>query len=156
MGILPRLCLYYSLNIQPKYLDSNQVVIINSKEVSLLGREWQYRVYYHHTGYPAAFKHMGRINGKPWIPAWQLHDRDPTLILWKAVYNNMENNMMRKNNIARLHIFPEDEVPEDILSNVTAQIPQLRAVPKTLNEYSEGEKENFPHVFTSSEDFVKQ
>ena len=116
---------------------------------------------------------MGTTNGKLWIPAWQLHDRDPTLILWKAVYNNMENNMMRKNNIARLHIFPEDEVmnnnykvfnaftsfvqvPEDILSNVTAQIPQLRAVPKTLNDYSEGEKENFPHVFTSSEDFVKQ
>ena len=48
------------------------------------------------------------------------------------------------------------QVPEDILSNVTAQIPQLRAVPKTLNDYSEGEKENFPHVFTSSEDFVKQ
>ena len=24
--------------------------------MSLLGREWQYRVYFHHTGYPAAFK----------------------------------------------------------------------------------------------------
>merc|ERR1712126_404996 len=34
----------------------DHVVIINSKEVSLLGREWQYRVYFHHTGYPAAFK----------------------------------------------------------------------------------------------------
>ena len=61
-------------------------------------------------GYPAAFKHMGRTNGKLWIPAWQLHERDPTLILWKAVYNNMENNLMRRNNIARLHIFPEEEV----------------------------------------------
>ena len=51
----------------------DHVVIINSKEVksliiqnktltfkkhkvSLLGREWQYRVYFHHTGYPSAFK----------------------------------------------------------------------------------------------------
>ena len=42
--------------------------------------------------------------------AWQLHDRDPTLILWKAVYNNMAGDMMRKNSIARLHIFPEEEV----------------------------------------------
>merc|ERR1712029_219250 len=72
--------------------------------IALLGREWQYRVYYHHTGYPAAFKHMGRTNGKLWIPAWQLHERDPTLILWKAVYNNMENTMMRKNMIARFLI----------------------------------------------------
>ena len=88
----------------------DHVVVINSKHIALLGREWQYRVYYHHTGYPASFKHMGRHNGKLWIPAWQLHDRDPTLILWKAVYNNMENNIMRKNNIARLHIFPEEEV----------------------------------------------
>ena len=88
----------------------DHVVVINSKHIALLGREWQYRVYYHHTGYPRAFKHMGRHNGKLWIPAWQLHDRDPTLVLWKAVYNNMENNLMRRNNIARLHIFPEEEV----------------------------------------------
>ena len=88
----------------------DHVVVINSKHIALLGREWQYRVYYHHTGYPAAFKHMGAKNGKLWIPAWQLHERDPTLILWKAVYNNMENTMMRKNYIARLHIFPEAEV----------------------------------------------
>ena len=134
----------------------DHVVVINSKHIALLGREWQYRVYYHHTGYPAAFKHMGRINGKLWIPAWQLHDRDPTLILWKAVYNNMENNMMRKNMISRLHIFPEEDVPEDIMANVTAQIPQLRPVPKTLQDYSEEEKSNFPHVFVKSEDFVQK
>ena len=91
----------------------DHVVVINSKHIALLGREWQYRVYYHHTGYPAAFKHMGAKNGKLWIPAWQLHERDPTLILWKAVYNNMENTMMRKNYIARLHIFPEAEVTSE-------------------------------------------
>ena len=34
----------------------DHVVVINSKDVSLLGREWQYRVYFHHTGYPSAFK----------------------------------------------------------------------------------------------------
>ncbi len=29
---------------------------------------------------------MGRINGPLWIPAWQLHDRDPTLIMWKVSF----------------------------------------------------------------------
>ena len=31
-----------------------------------------------------AHKHSGLTNGALWIPAWQLHDRDPTLILWKV------------------------------------------------------------------------
>jgi len=134
----------------------DHVVVLNSKHISLLGREWQYRVYYHHTGYPGAFKHMGRNNGKLWIPAWQLHDRDPTLILWKACYNNMSGGLMRKNNIARLHIFPEDEVPEDILQNITAQIPQVRPVPKKLTEYTEDEKEAFPKLFEPSDNFVRR
>ena len=46
----------------------DHVVVLNSKHIALLGREWQHRVYYHHTGYPAAFKHMGGTNGALWIP----------------------------------------------------------------------------------------
>ena len=71
---------------------------------------------------------MGAWNGPLWIPAWQLHDRDPTLIMWKvlqtsngsnplvlylyiqAVYNNMSGSAFRRNNIARLHVFPGEEV----------------------------------------------
>ena len=30
---------------------------------------------------------MGAWNGPLWIPAWQLHDRDPTLIMWKVLPN---------------------------------------------------------------------
>ena len=29
----------------------DHVVVINSKHISLLGREWKYRVYFHHPGY---------------------------------------------------------------------------------------------------------
>ena len=53
---------------------------------------------------------MGKNNGGLWIPAWQLHDRDPTLIQWKAVYNNMYGGMLRKANMSRLHVFPGEEV----------------------------------------------
>merc|ERR1711972_1241213 len=83
-----------------------------------------------------------------------LHDRDPTLILWKACYNNMAGGLMRKTKIARLHIFPEDEVPQDILQNITAQIPQVRPVPKKLTEYTDAEKEAFPKLFEPADDFV--
>jgi len=99
---------------------------------------------------------MGKWNGPLWIPAWQLHDRDPTLIMWKAVYNNMSGNAFRRNNMTRLHVFPGDEVPEEILKNVTSQIPQVKPVPKKLTEYSEEEKQNFPKVFDYSENLLKR
>ena len=75
--------------IYSPFADSgDHVVVINSKDISLLGREWQMRVYFHHTGYNKSFPG----GGAKWIPAWQLHSRDPTLVLWKAVYNNMHND----------------------------------------------------------------
>ena len=45
-------------------------------------------------------------------------------------------------------------MPEDLMRNVTAQIPQLRPVPKTLEDYTEEEKANFPRVFEPAENFV--
>ena len=61
---------------KPLYHPANDcgdhVVVINSRQVALLGREWQYRVYFHHTGYPKAFKYGG--GGPHWIPAWQASD----------------------------------------------------------------------------------
>jgi len=132
----------------------DHVIIINSKNIALLGREWQFRVYFHHTGYPAAFKHVGKVNGPLWIPAWQLHDRDPTLIMWKACFNNLNGNLLRPKNMARLHIYPDDKVPAELLENVTNQISPVRPVPKRLDQYTEEEKQEFPKLFDYKEDFV--
>ena len=33
----------------------DHVVIINSRHISLLGREWKFRVYFHHPGYNKVF-----------------------------------------------------------------------------------------------------
>ena len=49
----------------------DHVVVINSKEVALRGDEWKKRVYFHHTGYP---------KGASWTLAWQLHEKDPTMV----------------------------------------------------------------------------
>jgi large subunit ribosomal protein L13 len=35
------------------------------------GNEWRQRVYFHHTGYPG---------GATWTAAWEVHDRDPTMV----------------------------------------------------------------------------
>jgi len=134
----------------------DHVIIINSKQIALLGREWQFRVYFHHTGYPKAFKHAGRTNGALWIPAWQLHDRDPTLIMWKACFNALEGNLLRPKNMARLHVFPDDKVPEDLMQNVTNQISPLRKVPKKLSDYTADQVDNFPKMFDHPDNLLAE
>ncbi len=128
----------------------DHVVVINSKHVALLGREWVTRVYMHDTGLPGTYPG----GGVKWIPAWLLHSRDPTLVLWKAIYNNMDNSLERRTHIARLHIYPEEDVPEEIMANVTSQMPQPRPVPKKLEEFSAEEVEEFPKLWEYPEEYV--
>ena len=81
----------------------SDLTLFDSRHVCLIGTEWQQRVYFHHPGYNKSFPG----GGAKWIPAWQLHARDPTLVLWKACYNNMKGGLERREFIARLHIFPD-------------------------------------------------
>ena len=63
---------------------------------------------------------------KDWMAYPTLDRRDPTLVVWKACYNNMYGGLERRNKMARLHVYPDDNVPEDIMSNVSHQISQVR------------------------------
>lgn len=58
------------------YIDQcgDHIIIINSKDIALRGNEWQKRVYFHHNTY---------IGGASWTLAWELHSKDPTLVLIK-------------------------------------------------------------------------
>lgn len=46
--------------------------MINSKEIALRGDEWRKRVYFHHNTYHG---------GATWTLAWELHHKDPTLVI---------------------------------------------------------------------------
>lgn len=48
------------------------MIVINSADIALPGDEWKKRVYFHHTGYPG---------GASWTLAWQLHNKDPVLVI---------------------------------------------------------------------------
>ncbi|TRY63611.1 hypothetical protein TCAL_00434 [Tigriopus californicus] len=130
----------------------DHVVVINSQDVALLGREWQMRVYFHHTGYPKTH-YKG---GARWIPAWELHSRDPTLVLWKACYNNLYGDIHRKGFMARLHVYPNSEVPDEILCNVSGQIRPVKPVPKKLEEYSPEERQTFPQLWDFPESYTQR
>ncbi|XP_029031848.1 39S ribosomal protein L13, mitochondrial [Osmia bicornis bicornis] len=122
----------------------DHVIVVNSKDIALRGDEWQKRVYYHHTGY---------IGGATWTLAWELHSKDPTMILKKAIYSSMTGNLQRRHTMQRLHIFPDENVPEDMLKNVTNQIKQLKPVPSRLHEILPEEKETIPQLIKYPVDY---
>lgn len=123
----------------------DHVVVINSKEIALRGDEWRKRVYFHHTTY---------IRGASWTLAWELHTKDPTMIMKKAVYTSMDGNLQRRYNMQRLHIFPDDKVPSTIMENITSQIRGLRPVPVRLDRIPPEEVQEFPRIFQLPHDYI--
>lgn len=72
----------------------------------------------------------------------------------KAIYNAMQGNLQRRYTMQRLHLFAGDEVPEEILSNVTNQLRQTRLVPKRLDHIDPTDVENFPKIMDFPKDYV--
>lgn len=54
----------------------------------------------------------------------------------------------------RLHIYPDSNVPQEIMENITNQIRSLRPKPKTLDSYSTEEIEKYPKIIDYPEDYV--
>ncbi|XP_052867512.1 39S ribosomal protein L13, mitochondrial [Anopheles cruzii] len=123
----------------------DHVVVINTSEIALPGDEWKKRAYFHHTGY---------AGGASWTLAWELHEKDPTMIMKKAVYRAMKGNLQRRHTMQRLHLFNNDEVPKDMLENVTNQIRQPRRVPQRLDRIDEETVRNFPKIMDYPKDYI--
>ncbi|XP_071444884.1 leukotriene A-4 hydrolase-like [Hetaerina americana] len=139
-----RLCGLHKPIYHPLSDCGDHVVVINCREVALPGDEWRRRVYFHHTGYPG---------GASWTPAWELQEKNPTMIMWKAVYNSMRGNLKRRYTMCRLHLFA-DEATEDILCKVTSQIRPVRPVPQRLDFYPEDFVTSFPKLMDWPKDYI--
>ncbi|XP_021363164.1 39S ribosomal protein L13, mitochondrial-like [Mizuhopecten yessoensis] len=123
----------------------DHVVVINTKHIAMRHEAWRTYRFHHHTGYP---------KGHSMTAAWRLHDMDPTQILQRTVKTVMPSNLSRPNLLRRLHLFPEEDVPDDILANVCDQIKQIQPVPKRLDQYTEEEIRNFPKLFDWPEEYI--
>lgn len=123
----------------------DHVVAINTKQIALPGDEWKKRAYFHHTGY---------AGGATWTLAWQLHEKDPTMIMKKAVYNSIRGNIQRRYVMQRLHLIPDDNIPEEILERITNQIRTVRPVPKRLDHIDPAEVEAFPQIMQFPEEYI--
>uniref|UniRef100_A0A8C2XDD1 Large ribosomal subunit protein uL13m n=1 Tax=Cyclopterus lumpus TaxID=8103 RepID=A0A8C2XDD1_CYCLU len=117
----------------------DHVVLINTKQIAFSGNKWEQKIYSSHTGYPGGFKQ---------VTAAQLHHKDPKAIVKLAVYGMLPKNLHRRTMMQRLHIFPDDELPDDIRANLTEELPQPREIPRKLSEYTQEEMDAFPRLWT--------
>uniref|UniRef100_A0A671VRF5 Large ribosomal subunit protein uL13m n=1 Tax=Sparus aurata TaxID=8175 RepID=A0A671VRF5_SPAAU len=117
----------------------DHVVVINTKQIAFSGNKWEQKVYSSHSGYPGGFKQ---------VTAAQLHHKDPKAIVKLAVYGMLPRNLHRRTMMQRLHIFADDELPEDIQANLTEELPQPREIPRKLSEYTQEEIDAFPRLWT--------
>ncbi|XP_031623214.1 39S ribosomal protein L13, mitochondrial [Contarinia nasturtii] len=123
----------------------DHVVVINTSKIALPGDEWTKRVYLHHTGY---------AGGATWTLAHELHEKDKTKVMWYAVYGAMKTNLQRRYTMQRVHLFPDANIPADMLANISNQLRQDRPVPKRIDEYDEETIKNFPKIMDYPEDYV--
>lgn len=72
----------------------------------------------------------------------------------KAVYRALKINLQRHNTMQRLHLFQDDNVPKEILENVTNQIRQLRPVPERLDQMDEDFVKTFPKIMEPPRDYL--
>lgn len=54
----------------------------------------------------------------------------------------------------RLHIYPNSNVPEEIMENITNQIQPLRSIPKTLDSYNNEEIEKYPKIIDYPKEYI--
>lgn len=135
----------------------DHVVCINTKQLSLPDDEWRWRMYYHHTRY---------ARGRTWAAAYELHLNDPTIVLYKACSklcraNAVEDDMetINRSSMARLymnklHLYPDDKVPAEIMENILDQIQGVNPIFKSIEDYSPEERSKFPKITDYPDDYV--
>ena len=76
------------------------------------------------------------------------------MIMKKAIYRSLGGNLQRRYTMQRLPLFKDEEVPQEILENVTNQIRQLRPVPDRLDQIDPSIVENYPKIIDYPEDYL--
>lgn len=72
----------------------------------------------------------------------------------KAIYRELPKNLQRRHIMQRLHIFPDDKIPKDMLENISNQIKQQRYVPIRLDHIPQKEIDDFPQLLKYPKDYI--
>jgi large subunit ribosomal protein L13 len=72
----------------------------------------------------------------------------------KAIYRALGGNLQRRHTMQRLHLYKDDNVPKEILENISNQIRQIRTVPQRLDHIDQDLLKNFPKIMDYPKDYV--
>jgi len=125
----------------------DHVIVYNCRHVAMKAFDWKHTEYYFHNRRP---------RGDAWFAAWDIHRHQPTRIVWMAVYSMLDKNLHRRRDIERLHLFPDEQVPSELMANVSSQIQQPMSCPRSLDDYSREERDKFPALFDFPETFTPE
>lgn len=95
--------------------------------------------------------------GQTFASAWDLHQRDPTIILYKAVHKSLawtKNLPTRRTLMARLYLFPDENIPDHIRENICDQIRQVNPVYQKLEEYDAKQVVEYPKIIDYPTEFT--
>lgn len=104
----------YTPSVDPK----NYVVVINADKVTLSGKKWQEKMYYHHTNY---------IGGIKEIKARDLEDKKPGEVLRKAIHGMLPKNSLGRELQRHLRIFAGTEHTHEAQKPKTVVITKDKA-----------------------------
>jgi len=54
-----------------------------------------------------------------------------------------------------VHLFPDENVPAELLKNVSNQLEQVMRMPKPIDDYSKEERTQIPALFELPETYAK-
>jgi large subunit ribosomal protein L13 len=86
------------------------VIVINADKVSLTGKKWEDKVYYHYSGYPGGMKS---------ITAKKMKEEKPADLLELAVRRMLPKNRLGRDMYRKLKVYASSEHPH------TAQKPEV-------------------------------
>jgi len=82
-------------NYDPKSAGVNKVIVENAAQISVSGKKYTDKIYYHHTGY------MGHLRENTFRT---LFEKSPEKVLRLAIFNMLPKNRLRAKRLNRLTI----------------------------------------------------
>ncbi|MDP3353675.1 MAG: 50S ribosomal protein L13 [Flavobacteriaceae bacterium] len=100
----------YKTNYTPHVDCGDNVIVINAEKINLTGKKWDDKIYVRHTGYPG---------GQRTLTATEVHQKDATRLVEKAVKGMLPKNKLGSALFRNLYVYEGAEHKQ------TAQNPQL-------------------------------
>lgn len=88
------------------------VVIINCEKIKLTGDKWDGKIYAHYSGYRSGRKER---------TASQVFEKDPTILIHKAVKGMLPKNILSRQIIKKLRVYVGNEHPHEAQVSTTVR-----------------------------------